>query len=185
MLWALAEVVFLYTLLANCFPLPLSGCLTWMWVQYWFMFWIGILGTNISKVSVLDMAPWYKSVLWGKLCVYWGEAESRWYYLQLEVGGLPLLSQTAAWIHLLLNLSVAWLYRHVCACKSQTCVYVYLTLVLWLVISGNPSTSQSKKTIKQRFLKLLPCCKPSTTPSISQSKCSFTLYISAFSYLPL
>lgn len=64
-----------------------------------------------------------------------------------------------------------------CACKSQTCVYVYLTLVLWLVISGNPSTSQSKKTIKQRFLKLLPCCKPSTTPSISQSKCSFTLYM--------
>lgn len=57
----------------------------------------------------------------------------------------------------------------VCAC---------LTFVLWLVIAGNPSTSQSKKTIKQRFLKLLPCCKPSAAPSISQSKCSFTLYTS-------
>uniref|UniRef100_UPI003AAFF024 A-type potassium channel modulatory protein KCNIP2-like isoform X1 n=1 Tax=Centroberyx gerrardi TaxID=166262 RepID=UPI003AAFF024 len=35
-----------------------------------------------------------------------------------------------------------------------------------------------KKTIKQRFLKLLPCCKPSAAPSISQSKCFFTLYTS-------
>lgn len=72
---------------------------------------------------------------------------------------------------------------HVCVCVKtelslQTCVYVCLTFVLWLVIAGNPSTSQSKKTIKQRFLKLLPCCKPSAAPSISQSKCSFTLYTS-------
>lgn len=57
-------------------------------------------------------------------------------------------------------------------------VCVGLTFMLWLVIAGNPSTSQSKKTIKQRFLKLLPCCKPSAAPSISQSKCTFTLYTS-------
>lgn len=63
--------------------------------------------------------------------------------------------------------------------KTET--WVCLTFVLWLAIAGNPSTSQSKKTIKQRFLKLLPCCKPSAAPSISQSKCSFTLY----THLPL
>ncbi|XP_035519560.1 Kv channel-interacting protein 2-like isoform X1 [Morone saxatilis] len=41
-------------------------------------------------------------------------------------------------------------------------------------LTGEPP-SQSKKTIKQRFLKLLPCCKPSAAPSISQSKCYLTL----------
>ncbi|XP_072771739.1 A-type potassium channel modulatory protein KCNIP2-like isoform X6 [Nerophis lumbriciformis] len=40
-------------------------------------------------------------------------------------------------------------------------------------LTGNPSTIQSKKTIKQRFLKLLPCCTPSPAPSLSQSKSSF------------
>lgn len=66
-----------------------------------------------------------------------------------------------------------------CVCENRDlCLCVCLTFVLWLVIAGNPSTSQSKKTIKQRFLKLLPCCKPSAAPSISQSKCSFTLYTS-------
>lgn len=75
-----------------------------------------------------------------------------------------------------------------CVCENRNtfadlrvCVCVCLTSVLWLVIAGNPSTSQSKKTIKQRFLKLLPCCKPSAAPSISQSKCSFTLYTSLLS----
>ncbi|CAG09359.1 unnamed protein product, partial [Tetraodon nigroviridis] len=33
-----------------------------------------------------------------------------------------------------------------------------------LTTAGNPSTSQSKKTIKQRFLKLLPCCNPRLPP---------------------
>lgn len=92
---------------------------------------------------------------------------------------------------MLLHLSVAWSvffgFTGMCACVKtklhlQTCVCVCvcasLTFVLWLVIAGNPSTCQSKKTIKQRFLKLLPCCKPSAAPSISQSKCSFTLYTS-------
>uniref|UniRef100_A0A8C4RM08 Potassium voltage-gated channel interacting protein 2 n=1 Tax=Erpetoichthys calabaricus TaxID=27687 RepID=A0A8C4RM08_ERPCA len=37
--------------------------------------------------------------------------------------------------------------------------------------SGNPP-SHNKKTIKQRFLKLLPCCQPSTAPTISECKCS-------------
>ncbi|XP_064176982.1 Kv channel-interacting protein 2 isoform X1 [Anguilla rostrata] len=35
-------------------------------------------------------------------------------------------------------------------------------------LTGHPPSSQSKKTIKQRFLKLLPCCRPTTTPSVSQ-----------------
>ncbi|KAI5624639.1 Kv channel-interacting protein 2 [Silurus asotus] len=37
--------------------------------------------------------------------------------------------------------------------------------------SGGNTPSQSKKSIKQRFLKLLPCCVPSVTPSVSQ--CNF------------
>ncbi|XP_020776941.1 Kv channel-interacting protein 2-like isoform X1 [Boleophthalmus pectinirostris] len=45
-------------------------------------------------------------------------------------------------------------------------------------LTGNPSNSQSKKTIKQRFLKLLPCCKPTVAPSISQSKSHYTLHMS-------
>lgn len=100
-----------------------------------------------------------------------------------------LADQTAC---LLSHLSVAWSCLvsqacvHVCVCvrvknritSADLRVCACLTFVLWLVIAGNPSTSQSKKTIKQRFLKLLPCCKPSAAPSISQSKCSFTLYTS-------
>lgn len=108
--------------------------------------------------------------------------------------GLPSLSQVSRlspiWLNGMNQSVVAsvrcmecvfWFYRHACMCvwlNLQTCVCECLTFVLWLVIAGNPSTSQSKKTIKQRFLKLLPCCKPSATPSVSESKCSFTLYTS-------
>nr|XP_023678278.1 Kv channel-interacting protein 2-like isoform X1 [Paramormyrops kingsleyae] len=35
-------------------------------------------------------------------------------------------------------------------------------------LTGHPPSSQSKKAIKQRFLKLLPCCRPSSTPTVSQ-----------------
>ncbi|XP_026886721.2 Kv channel-interacting protein 4 isoform X4 [Electrophorus electricus] len=35
--------------------------------------------------------------------------------------------------------------------------------------AGGNTPSQCKKSIKQRFLKLLPCCGPSTTPPVSQN----------------
>uniref|UniRef100_A0A674BNY8 Potassium voltage-gated channel interacting protein 2 n=1 Tax=Salmo trutta TaxID=8032 RepID=A0A674BNY8_SALTR len=35
-------------------------------------------------------------------------------------------------------------------------------------LTGNTPTIKSKKTIKQRFLKLLPCCTPSVAASVSQ-----------------
>lgn len=112
-------------------------------------------------------------------------------------GGLPLLSQVSRQLPIRLNgmnqsvslvccmecvfvFSQACVHVCECVCKQNKIsvlrVCVCLTFVLWLAIAGNPSTSQSKKTIKQRFLKLLPCCKPSAAPSISQSKCSFTLF---------
>ncbi|CAM9344741.1 unnamed protein product, partial [Lampetra planeri] len=49
---------------------------------------------------------------------------------------------------------------------------------------GNPSTSQSKKTIKQRFLKLLPCCKPTAAPSISQSNVEDDFELSTVCHRP-
>uniref|UniRef100_A0A8C5BXY3 EF-hand domain-containing protein n=1 Tax=Gadus morhua TaxID=8049 RepID=A0A8C5BXY3_GADMO len=36
-------------------------------------------------------------------------------------------------------------------------------------LTGNPSNSQSKKSIKQRFLKLLACCSAPAPPSVSES----------------
>ncbi|XP_070783277.1 A-type potassium channel modulatory protein KCNIP2-like isoform X2 [Enoplosus armatus] len=39
-------------------------------------------------------------------------------------------------------------------------------------LTGNPPSKPNKKTIKQRFLKLLPCCHSGSSPSINQSKCS-------------
>uniref|UniRef100_A0A674CPB5 Potassium voltage-gated channel interacting protein 2 n=1 Tax=Salmo trutta TaxID=8032 RepID=A0A674CPB5_SALTR len=38
----------------------------------------------------------------------------------------------------------------------------------WL-LPGNPASNHSKRTIKQRFLKLLPCCRSRTAPSLSQN----------------
>lgn len=111
--------------------------------------------------------------------------------------GLPSRRQVSRQFTLRLNVtnqSVPFVYcmecflgfcKGMCACvcvskKTElNCSFcMCLTFVLWLVIAGNPSTSQSKKTIKQRFLKLLPCCKPTAAPSISQSKCSFALHTS-------
>ncbi|XP_015233176.1 Kv channel-interacting protein 2 isoform X1 [Cyprinodon tularosa] len=51
-------------------------------------------------------------------------------------------------------------------------------------LTGNPSTSQSKKTIKQRFLKLLPCCNPSTAPSISQNSVEDDFELSTVCHRP-
>ncbi|XP_018862854.1 Kv channel-interacting protein 2 isoform X1 [Parus major] len=39
-------------------------------------------------------------------------------------------------------------------------------------LTGNPPV-QTKKALKQRFLKLLPCCRPKSIPSLSESKCFF------------
>ncbi|XP_074763686.1 A-type potassium channel modulatory protein KCNIP2 isoform X1 [Athene noctua] len=41
-------------------------------------------------------------------------------------------------------------------------------------LTGNPP-GQTKKALKQRFLKLLPCCRPKSIPSLSESKCFFFL----------
>ncbi|CDQ58590.1 unnamed protein product [Oncorhynchus mykiss] len=43
-------------------------------------------------------------------------------------------------------------------------------LCLTSAMVGNTPTIKSKKTIKQRFLKLLPCCTPSVAASVSQCK---------------
>lgn len=43
----------------------------------------------------------------------------------------------------------------------------------WL-FPGNPPSKPNKKTIKQRFLKLLPCCRSGSSSSINQSKCQDT-----------
>ena len=50
-----------------------------------------------------------------------------------------------------------------------------LTLLLLgdsFFLPGNPP-GQTKKALKQRFLKLLPCCRPKSIPSLSESKCFF------------
>ncbi|XP_037638370.1 Kv channel-interacting protein 2 isoform X4 [Sebastes umbrosus] len=52
-------------------------------------------------------------------------------------------------------------------------------------LTGNPSTSQSKKTIKQRFLKLLPCCTPeAAAPSISENSVEDDFELSTVCHRP-
>ncbi|XP_075874702.1 A-type potassium channel modulatory protein KCNIP2 isoform X1 [Nelusetta ayraudi] len=51
-------------------------------------------------------------------------------------------------------------------------------------LTGNPSTSQTKKTIKQRFLKLLPCCKPTAAPSISENSVEDDFELSTVCHRP-
>lgn len=63
---------------------------------------------------------------------------------------------------------------HAHTCGWSVCIlslyYLVLTLYYgWWLLTGN-TPSQSKKSIKQRFLKLLSCCAPSATPSVSQCK---------------
>ncbi|XP_054460135.1 Kv channel-interacting protein 2-like [Anoplopoma fimbria] len=41
-------------------------------------------------------------------------------------------------------------------------------------LTGNPPSKPNKKTIKQRFLKLLPCCRSDSSSSVAQSKCHRT-----------
>ncbi|NWR64498.1 KCIP2 protein, partial [Bucorvus abyssinicus] len=45
-------------------------------------------------------------------------------------------------------------------------------------LPGNPP-GQTKKALKQRFLKLLPCCRPKSIPSLSESKEGTTVLASA------
>ncbi|XP_030626838.1 Kv channel-interacting protein 2 isoform X3 [Chanos chanos] len=51
-------------------------------------------------------------------------------------------------------------------------------------LTGNAPSSQSKKTIKQRFLKLLPCCQPSATPSVSQNSIEDDFELSTVCHRP-
>ncbi|XP_023277791.1 Kv channel-interacting protein 2-like [Seriola lalandi dorsalis] len=41
-------------------------------------------------------------------------------------------------------------------------------------LTGNPPSKPNKKTIKQRFLKLLPCCRSGSSPSINQIATPFS-----------
>ncbi|XP_030637391.1 Kv channel-interacting protein 2 isoform X2 [Chanos chanos] len=52
------------------------------------------------------------------------------------------------------------------------------------LLTGNPPTSQSKKTVKQRFLKLLPCCHTDSAPSVNQSNVDEDFQVSTVCYRP-
>ncbi|XP_061578690.1 Kv channel-interacting protein 2-like [Cololabis saira] len=51
-------------------------------------------------------------------------------------------------------------------------------------LTGNPPSKPNKKTIKQRFLKLLPCCQSASSPSISQRSISDEGELSTVCYRP-
>ncbi|XP_059206835.1 Kv channel-interacting protein 2-like [Centropristis striata] len=51
-------------------------------------------------------------------------------------------------------------------------------------LTGNPPSKPNKKTIKQRFLKLLPCCRSGSSSSITQSNGSDEAELSAVRYRP-
>lgn len=51
-------------------------------------------------------------------------------------------------------------------------------------LTGNPPSNQHKKTIKQRFLKLLPCCRSGSAPSLSQNGDSDEGELSTVCYRP-
>lgn len=46
----------------------------------------------------------------------------------------------------------------------------------WL-FPGNPPTKHNKKTLKQRLLKLLPCCPSGSSSSVNESKCKDTHFL--------
>ncbi|KAM9188373.1 A-type potassium channel modulatory protein KCNIP2 isoform 1-T1 [Mergus octosetaceus] len=45
-------------------------------------------------------------------------------------------------------------------------------------LTGNPP-GQTKKALKQRFLKLLPCCRPKSIPSLSESKLLLLAFVTS------
>lgn len=51
-----------------------------------------------------------------------------------------------------------WFTKHFCEAKQLP------------VFAGNPPSGQRKKNMKQRFLKLLPCCHVDSNPAVRQSK---------------
>ncbi|XP_040002035.1 Kv channel-interacting protein 2-like isoform X2 [Xiphias gladius] len=51
-------------------------------------------------------------------------------------------------------------------------------------LTGNPPTRPNKKTIKQRFLKLLPCCRSGSSPSINQRSIADDGELSTVCYRP-
>ncbi|XP_076001626.1 A-type potassium channel modulatory protein KCNIP2 isoform X1 [Genypterus blacodes] len=51
-------------------------------------------------------------------------------------------------------------------------------------LTGNPASKQNKKTIKQRFLKLLPCCRSGSSPSLNQNSVTDDGELSTVCYRP-
>ncbi|XP_056135935.1 Kv channel-interacting protein 2-like isoform X1 [Lampris incognitus] len=51
-------------------------------------------------------------------------------------------------------------------------------------LTGNPSSKPNKKTIKQRFLKLLPCCRSGSSPSLNQNSVADDAELSTVCHRP-
>uniref|UniRef100_A0A665V4P0 Kv channel interacting protein 2 n=1 Tax=Echeneis naucrates TaxID=173247 RepID=A0A665V4P0_ECHNA len=51
-------------------------------------------------------------------------------------------------------------------------------------LTGNPPSKPSKRTIKQRFLKLLPCCRSGSNPSVTQRSVADDSELSTVCYRP-
>ncbi|XP_044047366.1 Kv channel-interacting protein 2-like isoform X2 [Siniperca chuatsi] len=51
-------------------------------------------------------------------------------------------------------------------------------------LTGNPPSKPNKKTIKQRLLKLLPCCRSGSSPSINQRSITDEAELSTVCYRP-
>ncbi|XP_071359953.1 A-type potassium channel modulatory protein KCNIP2-like [Trachinotus anak] len=51
-------------------------------------------------------------------------------------------------------------------------------------LTGNPPSKPTKKTIKQRFLKLLPCCRSGSSPSVNQRSIADDGELSTVCYRP-
>ncbi|XP_067271041.1 A-type potassium channel modulatory protein KCNIP2 [Pseudorasbora parva] len=52
------------------------------------------------------------------------------------------------------------------------------------LLTGNPPSGQRKKTMKQRFLKLLPCCHVDSTPAVSQNSLEEDFELATVCYRP-
>ncbi|KAF4097997.1 Kv channel-interacting protein 2 isoform X2 [Onychostoma macrolepis] len=52
------------------------------------------------------------------------------------------------------------------------------------LLTGNPPSGQSKKNMKQRFLKLLPCCHVDSTPTVRQSNIEEDFELATVCYRP-
>ncbi|XP_073700128.1 A-type potassium channel modulatory protein KCNIP2-like isoform X4 [Garra rufa] len=52
------------------------------------------------------------------------------------------------------------------------------------LLTGNPPSGQSKKNMKQRFLKLLPCCHGDSTPTVRQNSIEEDFELATVCYRP-